>query len=88
MCVCVCVCVCVCTHDLSKSAVIIRVPKKSALKEFNDYSLIALTSIPFKCLEQIVLKYLLPEIDEYIDPHQISYMKKDPLMNVKKPHCY
>jgi len=40
------------------------IPKKSTAKELNHYSPIALTSILFKYLEQIVLKYLLSDIDE------------------------
>ena len=47
-----------------KTAVIVPVPKKTAAKEYNDYRPIALTYVPFKCLERILLKHLLPEIEE------------------------
>ena len=51
------------------------VPKKTTAKEYNDYRPIALTSVPFKCLERILLKQLLPEIEEHLDPYQFSYRK-------------
>ena len=47
-----------------KTAVIVPVPKKTTAKEYNDYRPIALTSVPFKCLERILLKHLLAEIEE------------------------
>ena len=56
-----------------KTAVIVPVPKKIAAKEYNDYRPIALTSVPFKCLERILLKHLLPEIEDNLDPYQFSY---------------
>ena len=31
--------------------------------------------MPFKCLERILLKYLLPEIEDNLDPYQCSYRK-------------
>ena len=31
--------------------------------------------MPFKCLERILLKHLLPEIEEHLDPYQFSYRK-------------
>ena len=34
-----------------KTAVIVPVPNKTTAKEYNDYRPIALTSVPFKCLE-------------------------------------
>ena len=53
-----------------KTAVSVHVPKKTTAKEYNDYGPIALTSVPFKCLERILLKYLLPEIEDNLDPYQ------------------
>ena len=58
-----------------KTAVIVPVPKKTTAKEYNDYRPIALTSVPFKCLERILLKHLLSEIEEYLDPYRFSYRK-------------
>ena len=31
--------------------------------------------MPFKCLEGILLKHLLPEIEDNLDPYQFSYRK-------------
>ena len=49
--------------------------KKTTAQEYNDYRPIALTSVPFKCLERILLKHLLPEIEDNLDPYQFSYRK-------------
>ena len=51
-------------------------PKKTAAKEYNiDYRPIFLTYVPFKCLERSMLKHLLPEIEDNLDPYQFSYRK-------------
>ena len=42
---------------------------------YNDYRPIALTYVPFKCLERILLKHLLLEIEDNLDPYQFSYRK-------------
>ena len=55
-----------------KTAVIVPVPKKTAAKEYRP---IALTYVPFKCLERILLKHLLPEIEDNLDPYPFSYIK-------------
>ena len=60
------------------TAVIVPVPKKTTAKEYNHYRPIALTYVPFKCLERILfLKHLLPEIEEHLDPYQFSYRKNN-----------
>ena len=46
-----------------KTIIIVLVPNKSSPEEYNDYRPIALTAVLFKCLEIIILKHLLPEID-------------------------
>ena len=58
-----------------KTAVIVGLPapKKTTAKEYNEYRPIALTYVPFKC--RILLKHLLPEIEEHLDPYQFSYRK-------------
>ena len=58
-----------------KTAVIVPVPKKTTAKVYNDYRPIALTYVPFKCLERILLKHLIPEIEDNLDPYQFSYRK-------------
>ena len=50
-------------------------PKKTTAKEYTDYRPIALTHVPFKCIERILLKHLLPEIEDNLDPCQFSYKK-------------
>ena len=65
------------THipSIWKTAKIIPVPKKSTPKEPNDYRPIALTSIPFKCCERIILNKLLDEVGSILDCHQYAYQK-------------
>ena len=58
-----------------KTAVIVPVPKKTTAKEYNDYRPIALTYVPFKYLERILSKHLLPESEDNLDPYQFSYRK-------------
>ena len=58
-----------------KTAVIVSVPKTTTAKDYNDYRPIALTYVPFKCLEPILLKYMLLEIEDNLDPYQFSYRK-------------
>ena len=58
-----------------KTANIIPVPKKQNPKEHNDYRPIALTSVPFKCLERIIIDKLLPQINNSLDDNQFAYRK-------------
>ena len=50
-------------------------PKKTTAKEYSDYRPIALTYVPSKCLERILLKHLLPESQDNLDPYPFSYRK-------------
>ena len=61
------------TSHIWKTAVIVPGPNKTTAKVYNDYRPIALTSVPFKRLERILLKHLLPEIEDNLD--QFSYRK-------------
>ena len=58
------------------TAVIVPVPKKTTAKEYNDDIPIALTSVTFKCIERILSKHLLPEIEDYLDPYQLYRKNK------------
>ena len=58
---------------LWKTATVIPVPKKPSPKMMNDYRPVALTSVPFKCLEKLVLRHLMIETEEHQDPHQFAY---------------
>ena len=59
-----------------KTAVIVPVPKKTTAKEYKDDRPIALTYVPFKCLERILLKHLLPEIEEHLRSISIFIRKE------------
>ena len=56
-----------------KSSNVVPVPKKPSPSALNDYRPIALTSIPFKCMERIVLKRLLVATQSFQDPLQFAY---------------
>ena len=58
---------------LWKTSTIIPVPKKPKSKELNNFRPVALTPLPMKCLEKIVLKNLLPFIEPHLDPLQFAY---------------
>ena len=57
----------------SSNVVPVSVPKKPSLSALNDYIPIALTSIPFKCMERIALKRLLAATQTFQDPLQFAY---------------
>jgi hypothetical protein len=56
-----------------KLSKIVPVPKKAACKEFNDFRPIALTPVVMKCLEKLVLKRLLQQTEDQLDPLQFAY---------------
>jgi hypothetical protein len=58
---------------LWKSSIIIPVPKKPKPTEPNHYRPVALTPLPMKCLERIMLKNLQPFIEPHLDPLQFAY---------------
>ena len=47
----------------------------STPRELNDYRPVALTSVPFKCLERIILKHLKSETELSLDDAQYAYRK-------------
>ena len=55
-----------------KTSTIVPVAKKRSAK---DYRPVALTSIPFKCVEKIVLRVLRSETAGHQDPLQFAYSK-------------
>ena len=56
-----------------KSSNVVPVPKKTSPSALNDYRPIALTSIPFKCMERIVLQRLHAATQSFQDPLQFAY---------------
>ena len=56
-----------------KSSNVVPVPKKPSPSALNDYRPIVLTSIPFKCMECIVLQRLLVATQLFQDPLQFAY---------------
>ena len=61
--------------SLWKTSTIIPVPKKPSITTLNDYRPVALTPIPFKCLERMVLRRLLGATRPFHDPLQFAYSR-------------
>ncbi|KAJ8364925.1 hypothetical protein SKAU_G00137560 [Synaphobranchus kaupii] len=61
---------------LWKTSSIIPVPKKPHPSELNHYRPVALTSIPMKCLEKLVMNILHPVVRPHLDPNQFAYRVK------------
>ena len=62
--------------DIWKTSKITPVPKSNSIKQMNDLRPIALTSLPMKCLEKLILKRILPECQSHLDPFQFAYKAK------------
>jgi hypothetical protein len=58
---------------LWKTSKLVPVPKKKTCTEFNDYRPIALTPVVMKCLERLILKRLMNQTDDKLDPLQFAY---------------
>ena len=56
-----------------KAATIVPIPKQSNVTCLNDYRPVALTPIPAKCLERLVIKHIKGAIPPTLDPHQFAY---------------
>ena len=69
--------VCTSAHTpvLWTTATVIPVPKHGKPTCHNDYWPVALTPVPFKCLERILLPRLLSYTNEKLDTHQYAYRK-------------
>ena len=61
---------------LWKTAEIIPVPKRSEIESMNDLRPVALTPAIMKVFERFVLKLLLNEVKEQLDPLQFAYKAK------------
>ncbi|XDV41036.1 hypothetical protein PO909_009977 [Leuciscus waleckii] len=58
---------------LFKSSIIIPVPKKANTSTLNDFRPVALTSVPMKCLEKLVLRHINSVVPDTVDPLQFAY---------------
>ena len=56
-----------------KQATIIPIPKKSSVSCLNDYRPVALTAIPMKAFERIILKYIKTLLPPDFDQYQFAY---------------
>ncbi len=56
-----------------KAATIVPIPKQSNVTCLNDYRPVALTPIPAKCLERLVIRHIKGAIPPTLDPHQFAY---------------
>jgi hypothetical protein len=59
-----------------KTSTIVPVAKKPAAKEHNDFRPVALTSCVMKSMERLVLKRLLVQVKDRMDPLQFAYKEK------------
>lgn len=59
--------------SLWKTSTIVPVPKKSKIEKMNDYRPVALTPVPMKCMEKLVLQEIRPMLKQYMDPFQFAY---------------
>ena len=59
-----------------KMSAVVPVPKKSVPKQMNDYRPVALTPVPMKCLEKLVLKEIVKFTKPQMDQHQFAYQPK------------
>ncbi len=56
-----------------KADTIIPVPKKANVTCMNDYRPVALTPIPAKCLERLVMKHIQKALPPALDQYQFAY---------------
>lgn len=62
-----------CVPACFKATIVVPVPKQSKVTCLNDYRHVALTPIPAKCLEQLVIKHIKEAIPRTLDPYQFAY---------------
>ena len=56
-----------------KTSEIVPIPKKNKITCNNDLRPVALTSIVMKCFEKLILRQILDEVRQKLDPHQFAY---------------
>lgn len=56
-----------------KSAIIVPIPKTTAVNSLNDYRPVALTSTIMKCFERLLLPHIKASLSPTLDQHQFAY---------------
>ncbi len=56
-----------------KAATIVPISKQFNVKCLNDYRAVALTSVPAKCLERLIIKHIKEARPSTLDPYQFAY---------------
>ena len=59
-----------------RTSEIVHVPKKNKVTTLNDLRPVALTSVLVKCIEKLILRFLLPAVAPFQDPYQFAYKQK------------
>jgi hypothetical protein len=59
-----------------KQTTIVPVPKNAKVTILNDYRPVALTSVPMKCFERLVIAHINTIIPETLKPLQFAYRPK------------
>ncbi len=59
-----------------RTSEIVPVPKKKKVTTLNDLRPVALTSVLVKCIEKLILRFLLPAVAPFQDPYQFAYKQK------------
>ena len=52
-----------------RTSEIVPVPKKNKVTTLNDLRPVALTSVLVKCIEKLILRFLLPAVAPFQDPY-------------------
>ena len=74
-----------------RTSEIVPVPKRQKVSTLNDLRPVALTSVLVKCMEKLVLRFLLPCVEPFQDPYQFAYKSKrsvDDAVSVFTNHIY
>ena len=61
---------------ISKTSIVVPVPKMSSPSELNHFRPVALTSIVMKFFERLILSHILPHVQSQLDPYQLAYRSR------------
>ena len=86
--------------SLWKTSTVVPVPKKAKILQMNDYRPVALTPVPMKCFEKLILQELKPLLKPHMDVYQFAYKEQRSVddatiscihhiaEHLDKPKCY